>query len=56
MSYLFYFHTVYVHYNCVYAARGNAGQGSLATDEKSSKPTHGIETISPVCPVCKFED
>lgn len=58
VPFLFRFHTVYTHNNFVCSARGVAEEGSLTPKGKSSKPSCGMETISPkfTCPACKFED
>lgn len=49
-------HYIYTHCNFICSRRGDAEQGSLTPEAKSSKPSCGIETISPICPLCKIED
>lgn len=56
VPYLFHIGIIHAHCNSVYSRRGDAEQGSLTPGAKSSKPSCGIETVSPICPLCKIED
>lgn len=48
-------HYIYTHCDFVYSRRGDAEQGSLTLEAKSSKPSGSIETSSHICPLHKTE-
>ena len=52
--YFFCLYGTYIHSNFMCSGWGDAEQGT--SESKSSKPSGGVETVSPVCPFLRIED